>query len=141
VAYATYEDFVGTGPTAGYGLPAAALGTLTQADVERELEAASDDMNECFAQWDLPLTSWPTNFRKRCCHLAAYYLMSGGRGYNPGAGVDPVIEKRYLAALEWLDKIQRRVLQPYVTQSTTPTVREESPRLQPYVESRPLRGW
>jgi phage gp36-like protein len=141
VAYATYADFVGTGPTAGYGLPANALGLLTQADVERELEAASATMDEHFAQWNLPLVAYPANFKQRCCHIAAYNLLDGGRGFNPGAGADTGIERRYLAAMEWLDKIQRRAIQPYVTESTTPVAHEGSPRPQPAIESRAVRGW
>jgi phage gp36-like protein len=140
--YATYLDFVGVpGQTTGYGLPAASLGQLTQADVEQAITAASATMDEHFAQWNLPLLTYPANFTMRCCHIAAFYVMDGGRGYNPGAGEDVVIKRRYDEAMGWLDKIQRRVLQPYVTQSTMPVTYQESPRLQPAVESRPTRGW
>jgi phage gp36-like protein len=142
MSYATYADFVGiAGSTTGYGLPAASLGECTQTDVERELSAASATMDEHFAQWNLPLISWPENFVQRCCHIAAYNLIAGGRGYNGAASEDSNIKSRHDAAMVWLDKIQRRALQPYVTQATSPVVYQESNRLQPAIESRPVRGW
>lgn len=115
MSYASYAQFL------VYGMPGVSLGTLTQAVVEESLQEASDEMDQHFGgRWKLPLASWPVElFARYCCWIAAYKLVTGARGFNPAQGSDANFKARYDSALEWLDKIQRRVLHPQVTEAPT----------------------
>lgn len=125
--YADVDDFV------LYGLKANAWGTATETDIEAELDAASEMMDDFLnGRYNLPLLSWPRSFRVCCCAIASYLLLVSPRGYNAGAGADENIRKRYDEMIStseategYLRKVQRRVLHPVVTETQTDTRLEQ----------------
>lgn len=80
----------------------------------------------------------------RCCHIAAYNLMSG-RGFNPEPGADKILESRYFEAVGypdrpgsgWFPAVQRQSIHPDVTDSSPNGPAHPFPA---FTSSRP-RGW
>jgi phage gp36-like protein len=78
------------------------------------------------------------------CWIAAYDLMSG-RGFNPTAGSDALIERRYYEAVGfpdrpgsgWFPGVQRQAIHPDVTETSTGAPAHPFPQ----VMSAPPRGW
>jgi len=98
-----------------YGLPATALGNLTVQQQQDALDTASDEVDSYLrGRYALPLQDWGVEIRKATCVLAAYELMAV-RGYEPGAGADPVLQNRYNETIAWLNKVQRQAAHPNVT--------------------------
>lgn len=118
MAYATTADFL------LYGLEAQAWGTAVDADVQAELDAASDIMDDFLnGRYSLPLVSWPISFKQCCCAIAAYLLVVSPRGYNAGAGQDENLRKRFDDMVRltegdegYLRNVQRRALHPRVVE-------------------------
>lgn len=101
-----------------YGLPETVLGARPMADVQSALDAASAKMDSYFnGRYNMPLLTVSLDVAIVCCHLAAFLFMSGDRGYNPDAGADVNIKARYVEAIEWCDRVQRRALHPIITDS------------------------
>jgi phage gp36-like protein len=100
------------------GLPSAALGTLTTAQIGAALQNASDRADACFrARWGsnaVPLLAWDTTITLAVAAIASYELMLV-RGYQPTAGGDDNFRRRYDDALRYLGDVQRQQAHPNVT--------------------------
>lgn len=130
------------------GLPATALGQLSNTQLTAALQAASDLIDAYFnVRYTLPLLAWSTDVTLHCCWIAAYIALTT-RGYNPASGADINLRERYDDSIKWLGEIQRQALSPVVVQSPDPM----GTHIQPFVTSQSviftatgqiarLRGW
>jgi len=96
--YANLEDLV------QLGINAAALTGISDERRMRALETACTRANDLLAdaRYTLPLTTWGDSLRNDVAALASWELMSS-RGFNPEAGSDLAVRKRYddaMAALK-----------------------------------------
>jgi len=99
-----------------YGLPATALGRVSDADQVAALAAAQSTLDTYFnGRYALPLLAIDAEVTKRTCHIAAYELMAGPRGYNPAAGADETLRMRYEDAIRWAEGVQAKRVHPQVT--------------------------
>ena len=121
MAYASPADLV------VHGLPATALGALTVAQQNAALDAASKIVDSKLrGRYALPLVAWGTEITQATCKIAAYELLNI-RGYNPASGADVNVSDRYLAAMHWLDQVQRQAAHPDVTPQPSQTPNFNSP--------------
>ena len=141
---ATLADF------ATYGLPPVATASVSDAMVQAELDAASDDvMAALSSQIDtsLGLDSWGLDITRPVCIMAAWRLLSGPRGLGQGDTGAEALRQAYAAiagdptvagSMEscWL----RRVATGAQATSAKPT-RIAQGRPQAYIYSRPGAGW
>ncbi len=105
---------------------AVALGSITNADQQAALDAASTELDGYLAsQYVLPLSSWGTDLTEHTCHIAAYRLM-GRRGYRAG-GVDQGFKERYDDAIRWATKISTGTVSPPGIIDSSPNLREGAP--------------
>lgn len=112
MAYATQSDLTNV------GLPSAALGNLTNAQITAELQAASDYADSFFrARWgndSVPLLTWDTTITRVVAQIAALYLLRV-RGYDPRSTADQRFQTAHDEAVAWLEKVQRQQAHPKVT--------------------------
>ena len=107
--YATVAQFF------QWGLPQTALGARSVADVQAALDAASALMDDYFrSRYVLPFAAVGLTVARHCVAIAVNIFM-GGRGFSPVSGADESIVNGLTAAEAWLDKVQRRLLHPDVT--------------------------
>ena len=110
--YATQADLTNV------GMPAAALGSLTTAQINATLQAASDYADTFFrARWgagSVPLQQWDTAVTHAVAKIASLWLVRV-RGYDPRSTADQRFQQGYDEAVAWLDKVQRQQAHPLVT--------------------------
>lgn len=108
-------------------LPAAALSTLTTAQKEKALEAASRLADSYFREnWGVPIANPNAALTDAVCAIAAWRLMSR-RGFAPDAP-DSNLRTAYEDAIKWLEKCQKRECIPFdETDDATPSVGESQP--------------
>lgn len=114
--------------------PAAALGSLTDEQLESALGAAEQQATNTLAaaRYVPPFTSWDDSLRQDVLDVAAWNLMSGALGFNPEAGGDVAIRQRFTDAQKNLQAAN------YVNLvDSTPTLDEG----EAYVVCGPDRKW
>ena len=129
-SYATYTELQ------TYGLPAAAIGSISTADQQSACDAASSIADGYLAaRFHLPLATWSTDIKVAVCKIAASLLMQR-RGYNPDGGSDPTIRDGYMDAIKWLRDVAEDRATPNVTVSGG-----DGPESAPRIYSATPRGW
>ncbi len=106
------------------GMPGTARATLTDAALTAGLVAASSEADSYLrGRYSYPLLGWGEQLTMYVCWVAAYLILSGGRGFNPAAGGDGNIRERYDDAREWFAGVQAKRIHPDITPSDgqTPT--------------------
>ncbi len=84
-----------------FGLSADALVGVPTATQDEALDGASSMLAGYIAsRRKLPLSAWGDDLRRYTCGIAAYDLMVT-RGYQPGAGADEELRRRFDDALAW----------------------------------------
>lgn len=84
-----------------FGLTAEALEDVPTATQDEALDAASAVLDGYVAsRKKLPLSAWGDDLRRYACGIAAYDIMVT-RGYDPHAGNDENLRKRFDDALDW----------------------------------------
>lgn len=129
------------------GINAAALSGFTTPQQNEALENASRLLDGYFRnKFRLPFVQVGADVVRATCIIAAYDLMFG-RGFNPSAGGDPNIEKRYLGIigepphrLGWADMVALGKITPDVTDSS-PAAAEGRPSARPRVVTSTQRGF
>lgn len=128
--YATIDD------VKSYGINAAALTNVADAEITAAITRASADADACLnSAYTLPLVSWDTSLTGAVADIATYYTLKG-RGFQ-GEDSDDTIRDDYLAAKAWLGKIASGQIKPAGIIDTTPDLEEASV----IVVSGPKRGW
>lgn len=89
------------------------------------LQAASSLLDSYLAgQFILPLQTnpqgWDMSLTLACCNVAAK-LQYNQFGYNPGAPVDELIERRYDDAIKWAEQVRDKKIQPQFVDSSGTT--------------------
>lgn len=101
MSYATLTDL------ATYGLPSAALGSISDGDKTAALAAASDFADGYMrSRLTVPLTSWGVSLTMAVCKIATFTLMER-RGFRPENGADAMIKDGYNRSVAWLTQISR----------------------------------
>lgn len=112
MAYATPTDLTNV------GLPAAALATLTNAQILAALQGASDFADTFFrarfGASSVPFLAWDTAVTEAVAKIAALRLLRI-RGYSPTSTADQQFQSSHDDAVEWLNKVQRQQAHPLVT--------------------------
>jgi len=102
--YATIEQLVALSLT-----PASAAKFTTDA-MTANLQAASSRADLYLSsQLELPLSQWDMILTKAVCDIAAKELFSQF-GYNPAAGGDANMQRRFMEAVEWLKQVSKQEL-------------------------------
>lgn len=123
-----------------YGAPSSAFGTLTDAEREAGIEAASAEADSALrARGPLPLTRWGNDLKLKVIVIAAYELMCRA-GFNPNAGSDVNYRLRAEDARAWLKAVARGEMHPDVDFSPAKT-ETSTAYAQPRVRSNTNRGW
>lgn len=124
-------------PTA---INAAALAGVDDPTKDAALQQASSVIDSYLRdRYTLPLLQAGNDIKRACLVMAVYYVMVA-RGYNPEAGGDPGIEKRYNDALAWLKLVAQGTVTPDITDSS-PGGTEGVPPAAPIVISSAQRGF
>jgi phage gp36-like protein len=122
------------------GINAAAIAGVPTATQDAAIDAASREMDSYFrGQFTLPFTQVGADVRQKTVDMAVFFIMKG-RGYNPDAGADALIEDAYDKAIAWLKLVAQGTVVPDVTDSTTGSA-EGRPGSRPTVISSPSRGF
>lgn len=125
----------------------------TNGNVANALATASGKIDSYFrGRFNLPITGsvgggpgvYDPAIVMACCWVAAYDLMSG-RGFNPTAGSDALIERRYYEMVGfpdrpgsgWLPAVQRQAIHPDVIETSSGVPAHPFPQ----VTSDQPRGW
>lgn len=95
-----------------------ALGTSLQTQTEATAAVRADHASAAcrrvesavYQAWR-DVTAWSDDLREAAASIAAYTLISF-RGFGPAQGADAQLEKRYQAALAWLDLIAKGLRTP-----------------------------
>lgn len=111
-----------------FGIRSEALVGVSTTTQDEALDAASSLLDGYIAGRKLlPLTAWGDDLRRHVCAIAAYDLMVV-RGYDPSAGADDALRRRYEDALDWAQRFSAgRVESPSMADST-PTVTTDEQR-------------
>lgn len=129
-AYATLDDLY------DFGLPAAAMPNVTLNAQARLLIAASR-MADTFMRdrYNLPLRCpYDPSLTLWVCHIAAYLILAGPRGFNPNNGSDVAIRMNHDDAIKALTRVANGQQQLCVVQAAPPSA-------QPEVGTNPSRGF
>lgn len=129
-AYATLDDLW------DMGLPAAAMPNVTLNAQARLLLTASR-MADTFLRdrYHLPLICpYDPSLTMWVCHIAAYLILAGPRGFNPNNGSDVAVRMNYDDALKALRGVANGQQQLCVKQSAPPSA-------QPELGTNPSRGY
>lgn len=129
-AYATLDDLW------DMGLPASAMPNVGLNAQARLLIAASR-MADTFLRdrYNLPLACpYDPSLAMWVCHVAAYLILAGPRGFNPNSGSDVAVRMNYDDALKSLRAVANGQQQLCVRQATPPSA-------QPEVGTNPSRGY
>ena len=111
-----------------YGMAPTARGVLTDDQLNGALVSATGTMVGFFAgRYNMPLLAWGEEVIKYCCWIAAFEVLSGGRGYNPAAGADPLLLQRYNLAIQWCRGVQSKAIHPIVTPSAAQSPTYDQP--------------
>jgi phage gp36-like protein len=129
------------------GINAAALSGFSTPQQNEALVNASRLLDGYLRnKFKLPLVQVGQDVVRATCIIAAYDLMFG-RGFNPSAGADPNIEKRYKGIigdpphqLGWADLVSNGKITPDVTDSS-PAAAEGRPASRPRVITSSQRGF
>ena len=129
------------------GIAAAAIANFTTPQINAALVNASRLLDGYFrSKFTLPLVQVGQDVVRATCIIAAYDLMVS-RGYNPSAGGDPIIEKRYKEiigtpphAMGWADLVANGKITPDVTDSSS-NAQEGTPTARARCVSSSQRGW
>lgn len=141
MAYATPAEL----QSPAFGIPAGGFAGLAPTPEEideilgQALDGASGLIDGYLSQrFMLPLIAWGSDFKRACCAIAVYDVMTG-QGYNPTGDAEQ-IRKRYEDAIRWLERIAAGQVTPVVTDSSAPPT---SPSLWGgvKVQSQRPRGW
>lgn len=98
------------------GVPAAALQRVLAPDLQREIGAASDEIDGYLRNaFALPLSDWGVDIRRACAVIAGYNALAV-RGFNPEG--ETGIVKRYDDTIAWLKMVAKGAIRPSVTDST-----------------------
>lgn len=101
-----------------FGMPETARSFLTDDTLTAGLTAASEVANSYLrGRYSFPLVAWGQDLRMYTCWVANFLMLSGGRGYNAGAGADVNILERYTLAVDWFQGVQRKSIHPDITPS------------------------
>jgi phage gp36-like protein len=120
-----------------YALPPAAVAAIPIATQLAQCVAASERMDSYMrGRFQLPLLAWGQDVIMHAAYIAAALLMRQ-RGYNPAAGADVTIERRYAEAIAWCEGVERQRIHPDVTPSPSPGTNYQLPQ----VSTGPVRGW
>lgn len=133
-SYASPSDLV------KYALPPQAVSAIPPSTLQAELDASSSHADDHLrGRGQLPLqTPYPLSLVINVCYHAAFNIM-GTRGYNPAAGADALIRKRYEDAQAWFNGVQRQAIHPDFIFSAPPT--QDPTYGFPQVQSDAPRGW
>lgn len=120
-AYATIEDLE------DLALPAAALSTLTTAQKEKALEAASRKADGYFRKnWGVPIVNPNTELKEAVCSVAAWRLMRR-RGFAPEAP-DSNLRTAFEDAIKWFEACEKNECRPFDdADDATPSSGEGAP--------------
>lgn len=130
-----------------YAINPLALVNVTTLEQTAACIAASETADSHMrGRYQLPLLTWGIDVTMHVAYIAVYLLMSA-RGYNPSAGADDTIQRRYYESVGfpdrpgsgWFPGIQRQAIHPDVTPSIAPGV--DAVHDMPQVASDPPRGW
>ena len=120
-----------------YGAPAEALAGISTEVQEDALQAASDELDSCWAdRFTLPLSAWPEAVVRYTCWVAIYDLLKT-RGLRAGSDDHAILDGDRTKALKWAEKVGMGKLSPAGFVDSTPSVSEHRPVL----KSRAKRGW
>jgi phage gp36-like protein len=109
--YATRADL------ANFGAAGAAVAAMDPSKQDSALAYASGLIDTYLTRhFHLPLLDAGRSLREPCVSISVWWLMTN-EGYNPSATGDDSIEKRYLAAIRWLEKVAAGAITPDVTDS------------------------
>lgn len=143
------------GDLTNLGLQGAALGNLTQAQINAELQAASDLADSYFrARWGtaaVPLAKWDSTVTLAVAKIGALYVLRV-RGFDPRSTADQRFQKAHDEAIAWLGQVQRQQAHPGVTLANEGTANPPGRLQQPFLVSssvtdlasgarKPNRGW
>lgn len=104
----------------------AAIASITSADQQRALDAASDEFDGYFAaQYHLPLVSWPQEVRQHVCDVAAYRLMKR-RGFSQ-EGDDDTFREAFDDAWKWARAVAQGLISPPGIVDSSSATREGAP--------------
>ncbi len=97
------------------------LADVLDADLERHIEAASDEIVSAFqtAQFKLPVYAVGPAVQKRCADIACLNAMRA-IGFNPEGIADDIIVKAHDDAMAWTRQIARERLRPAGVIDATP---------------------
>jgi phage gp36-like protein len=101
-----------------FGLPASAYGSLTDGQINAQLEAASEEIDG-YAQPrfgppganGLVFQAWPDSITMAACDIASWKLLKL-RGFNPMAGADVAVQATYQDRITWLVRLQKGMISP-----------------------------
>lgn len=106
VQYASIAELISLSLTEG------SAQRFNDAAMTSALQYASSMADDYFrSTYILPLVSWDMSLKKVVCDIAAKSLFDSF-GFAPDAPQDRVITKRYEEALEWLDKVSKKLIWP-----------------------------
>lgn len=101
MAYATLAQL------ATYGLPSAALASVSDPDKQAALDAASDFADGYMrSRMSVPLTTWGISLTLAVAKIATFLLMER-RGFRPESGSDMMIKDAYNRSVAWLTQVSR----------------------------------
>jgi phage gp36-like protein len=119
------------------GVPTAALASISDADKQFALDAASAyALGMISGRYKRPLVSWEQDLTHAVCKIAIYDLLVA-RGYNPGAGSDVNIRLRREDAERWLISVARQEISPNIVGAADQSPGYDAPR----IIGQPLQGW
>jgi len=130
------------------GIAASAISGFTSDQQNAALVNASRLLDDYLAnKFKLPLLAIDASLTRATCIIAAYDLMVS-RGYNPSAGGDPLIEKRYREIigipphqLGWADLVANGKITPAGIVDSSPDAASGRPASRPAVVSSSQRGF
>lgn len=119
-----------------YGLPLAAMGSVTVAQQQAQLNAALAERDAAFrARYGATFVVNDLRATQAVCEIAAFGILKV-RGYNPQSGADRVILDSCVMARKWIGEVERQQQHPNVIVAA-PSVNLAAPN----VVSKPRRGW
>ncbi|HTQ46660.1 MAG TPA: phage protein Gp36 family protein [Polyangiaceae bacterium] len=112
MAYASITD------VQNLGVPAQAIGFLTDTQQNAILQSASDYADTFFrARWGthaVPLLAWDSSVTEAVAKIAAYRMIRV-RGFKSNASADNELRQGHDDAVNWLHLVQRQQAHPSVT--------------------------
>ncbi len=119
------------------GIPAAALASVSDADKQASLDAASTyALGKIANRFKRDLVSWESDLTHAVCKIAIYDLLVA-RGFSPGAGADENVRLRRDDADNWLTAVARGEITPNIVGQADQSPGYDAPR----IITQPSQGW